>query len=80
VRTSGRTALLAKPNLHRTGPGERKHIKEGAKYSLALSLNHVCTLSLSLPTPHHAHAGALLHSFLFFEDRFFYYLLSKIEV
>ena len=48
VRTSGRTALLVKPNLHRAGPGGRKkHIKRGAK-----------GLSLSLP-----HAGTLPHSF-----------------
>ena len=32
VRTSGRTALLVKPNLHKAGPGGRKkHIKRGAK-------------------------------------------------
>ena len=32
VRTSGRTALLTKPNLHGAGPGGRKkHIKRGAK-------------------------------------------------
>ena len=31
VRTSGRTALLTKPNLHGAGPGGRKkHIKRGA--------------------------------------------------
>ena len=26
MRTSGRTALLTKPNLHRAGPGRRKNI------------------------------------------------------
>ena len=26
VRTSGRTALLPKPNLHRAGPGKEKNI------------------------------------------------------
>ena len=31
VRTSGRTALLVKPNLHKAGPGGRKNIKRGAK-------------------------------------------------
>ena len=32
VRTSGRTALLTKPNLHGAGPGGRKkHIKRGDK-------------------------------------------------
>ena len=37
---TGRTAVLAKPNLHRAGPGGRKkHIKRGAKgLSLFLSL------------------------------------------
>ena len=38
VRTSGRTALLAEPNLHRAGPGGRKHIKGGAKHCLLLLL------------------------------------------
>ena len=34
VRTSGRTALLAEPNLHRAGPGGRKPIKaEEARHS-----------------------------------------------
>ena len=86
VRTSGRTALLAEPNLHRAGPGGRKHIKGGAKCSLALSLPRVYPLSLSLslslfpPNPHPAHAGPLLHSLLFFEDGFSYYLLNKIEL
>ena len=43
VRTSGRTALLPKPNLHRAGPGGRKkHIKGGAKaLSHRLSLSRV---------------------------------------
>ena len=37
MRTSGRTALLTKPNLHRAGPGGRKkQIKRGAN-SLSLS-------------------------------------------
>ena len=53
VKTSGRTnrtALLAKPNLHRAGPGGgKKHIKGGAKaLSLGLYLPRVLTLSLSL--------------------------------
>ena len=40
VRTSGRTALLPKPNLHRAGPGGRKiYIKRGAK---GLSLSPMC--------------------------------------
>ena len=39
MRTSGRTALLTKPHLHRTGLGEeKKHIKRGAK-GLSLSLS-----------------------------------------
>ena len=61
---SGRTALLAKPNLHRAGPGGKKHIKGGAKHS-----------SLSLSP-----AGVLLHSLLFFEDGFSCYLLNKIDL
>ena len=41
MRTSGRTALLTKSNLHRAGPGGRKkQIKRGAKgRSLSLSLS-----------------------------------------
>ena len=47
VKTSGRTALLAKPNLHRAGPGGgKKHIKGGAKaLSQGLSLPRACALS-----------------------------------
>ena len=45
MRTSGRKALLAEPNLHRAGPGGRKHLKGGAKHSLELSATH--------PTPPH---------------------------
>ena len=53
VKTSEQTALLAKPNLHRAGPGGgKKHIKGGAKaLSHRFSLPRVCTLfflSLSL--------------------------------
>ena len=33
MRTSGRTALLAEPNLHRAGPGRIKLIKGGGKCS-----------------------------------------------
>ena len=48
MRTSGKTALLAKPNLHRAGPGGRKkHIKRGAK-GLSLSLSLCLSLPLSL--------------------------------
>ena len=72
VRTSGRTALLTKPNLHGAGPGGRKkHIKRGAK-----------GLSLFLP---HA-AGALFSSRLWIyvpsrlEDGFSCFLLNKIEL
>ena len=44
VRTSGRTALLVKPNLHRAGPGGRKkQIKRGAK-----GLSCLLALTLSL--------------------------------
>ena len=62
------TALLAKPNLHRTGPGGgKKHIKGGAK-ALFFSLSPACvrsfspslTLTLSLPLPR-----VLLYSLLF---------------
>ena len=53
---SGRTALLAKPNLHRTGPGGGKNRqKEEPKLFLSLSP------SLSLPP----RAGTILHSLLF---------------
>ena len=83
MRTSGGTALLAEPNLHRAGPGGRKQIKGGAKCSLTLSPLRVYAFSLSLslsPRPPQAHAGALLHSLLFFEDGFSCYLLKKIEL
>ena len=44
---TGRTAVLAKPNLHRAGPGGRKkHIKRGAK-GLFLSLSVSCALGCS---------------------------------
>ena len=55
---------MAKPNLHRAGPGGGKNIKGGAKaLSLGLSLPRACAraLSLSLSPPPHA----LLHSLLF---------------
>ena len=50
MNTSEQTALLAKPNLHRAGPGGgKKHIKGGAKaLSPGLSLPHACALSLSV--------------------------------
>ena len=38
VRTSGRTALLTKPNLHRAGPGGRKKHKKRSQMALSLSL------------------------------------------
>ena len=38
VRTSGRTALLPKPNLHRAGPGEEKTYKKRTQRALSLSL------------------------------------------
>ena len=88
VRTTGRTALLTKPNLQRASPGGRKkHIKRGAKgLSLPLSRSLMPMLSLSLsitphpPNPHTPHAGALLYSLLFFKDGFSCYLLNKIEL
>ena len=69
MRTSGRTALLAEPSLHRAGPGGRKHIKGGAKHfvsllSLSLSCMDKVFLSPSLPsTPHMlAHSSTLFSS------------------
>ena len=48
VRTSGKTAHLAKPNLHRAGPGEgKKYIKRGAK-GLSLSFSPACWGTLLL--------------------------------
>ena len=44
---SEKTALLAKQNLHRAGPGGGKNIKGGGK-ALSLSLPFACTASLSL--------------------------------
>ena len=45
VKTSGRTAFLAKSNLHRAGPGGRKkHIKGGAK-ALSHGLSPACVRS-----------------------------------
>ena len=71
VRTSGRTALLVKPNLHRAGPGGRKKHKKRSQR----------TLSLSPPR-----AGALF-SLRFWidvpsclEGGFSCYLLNKIEL
>ena len=71
VRTSGRTALLAKPNLHRAGPeGRKKNIKRGAK-----------GLSFSPP-----HAGMFFSLSLWvdilsrLEDGFSCYYLNKIEL
>ena len=73
MRTSGRIALLTKPNLHRAGPGGRKnHIKEEPKGSLSL---HTPSL-----------AGALFSLRLWIvvpsrlEDGFSCYLLNKIEL
>ena len=84
MRTSGRTALLAEPSLHRAGPQGRKHIKGGAKRSPPFSLLRVYSLSLSLSLPMppllpRVCAGVLLHSLLFFQDGFSCYLLNKIE-
>ena len=38
MRTSGSTALLVKPNLHRAGPGGRKKHKKRSQRALSLSL------------------------------------------
>ena len=47
VRTSDRTALLPKPNLHRAGPGGRKNIYK-KRSQRALSLSPMCAQVLSL--------------------------------
>ena len=75
MRTSGRTALLTKPNLHRAGPGGRKKHKKRSQRALSLSL------SLSL-----LRAGALFSLRLWIhvpsrlKDGFSCYLLNKIEL
>ena len=48
VRTSGRTALLTKTNLHRAGPGGRKKQKEELKGAPPPHPVRVLFLSLSL--------------------------------
>ena len=65
MRTSGRTSLLAKPNLHRAGPGGRKtYIKRWAK-GLPLNPHRVLALffflSLSLSLPIQELNQGLLH-------------------
>jgi hypothetical protein len=47
VRTSNRTALLTKPNLHRAGPGGRKKYKRRSQRALSLSLPTLCALGCS---------------------------------
>ena len=67
VRTSGRTAACLSPICMGQAPRKKntyKHIKREA-------------LSLSPPPPTTPHAGALLHSLLFFEDGFSCYLQIK---
>ena len=75
MRTSGRTALLTKPNLHRAGPvGRKKTYKKRSQRALSLSLS---------PTPH---PEALFSSCLWIDvpsrlkDGFSCYLLTKIEL
>ena len=72
VKTSEQTALLAKPNLHRAGPGGgKKHIKGGAKaLSLGLSLPCACACALSLS----------LSLSLSFSLSLSCYLLNKMEL
>ena len=77
MRTSGRTALLPKPNLHKTGLGVGggqvcgEHIRRGAK-GLSLSLSPA--------------QWVLFSSYLWIdvpsclEDGFSCYLLNKIEL
>ena len=70
MRTSGRTALLTKPNLHRAGPGGRKKHKKRSQRALALSLPSAGVLFSSclwIDMPSHL------------EDGFSCYLLNKIE-
>ena len=70
MRTSGRTALLPKPSLHRTGPGgKKKTYKKEPKGSLSLSLTRTM--------------GSLLFASLdqrALEDGFSCYYLNKIEL
>ena len=71
VRTSGRTALLTKPNLHGAGPGGRKkHIERGAK---GLSLSPLRSWALFS-----SHLWIDVPSHL--EDGFSCFLLNKIEL
>ena len=69
MRASGRTALLPKPNWHRTGPGGRKkHIKRRAKALFFPSLLHggaLFSLRPWIDVPSR------------FEDGFSCYLLNK---
>ena len=71
MRTSGRTALLSKPNLHRTGPGGRKkQIKRRAKalfLSRAMGRSSLCIFGL-IDVPSRL------------EDGFSCYYLNKIEL
>ena len=70
MKTSEQTALLAKPNLHRAGPGGgKKHIKGGAKaLSHGLSLLRACALSLSLSLSHALSPSLPAHSSTLFES------------
>ena len=71
MRTSGRTALLAKPNLHRAGPGGRKKHKKRSQRALSLSPRRAGVLfSLRLWVD--------MPSCL--EDGFSCYYLNKIEL
>ena len=69
-RTSGRTALLPKPNLHRAGPGEEKTYKKRTQRALSLSLSPL-------------HDGVIFSLHLWIDvpsclDEFSCYLLNKI--
>ena len=67
------TALLAKPNLHRVGPGGgEKTYKRRSQSALRLSLSTSFVFLVR--------ASALLHALLFSEDGFSCYLLNKIEL
>ena len=69
---TGRTAVLAKPNLHRAGPGGRKKTyKKRSQRALSLSLLHAVALFSS-------HLWIDVPSRL--EDGFSCYYLNKIEL
>ena len=85
-RQNKQNKLLAKPNLHRAGPGGgKRRIKGGAKeLSHSLSLPRVYALSLFLPPLRASPLSSLPSLWVgmpsHFEDGFSCYLLNKIEL